>query len=57
MEASACFDRKWDTLTGVRTDVCPNLTWKNVGILKWTKDKVSEINLQLKLVFWHCIIH
>lgn len=39
------------TLTGVRTDVCPNLTWINVGLLKWMKDKVSEINPQLKLVF------
>jgi len=30
---------KWDRLAGVTTDDCPNLTWKNVGLLKRMQDK------------------
>ena len=39
------------------TDGCPNLTGKNVGLLKRMQDKVTEINPEHKLVFLHCIIH
>ncbi|XP_077091357.1 general transcription factor II-I repeat domain-containing protein 2B-like [Siphateles boraxobius] len=48
---------KWDKLTGVTTDGCPNLTGKNVGLLKRMQDKVTEINPEQKLKFLHCIIH
>ncbi|XP_071059504.1 general transcription factor II-I repeat domain-containing protein 2B-like [Pseudochaenichthys georgianus] len=44
-------------LAGVTTDGCPNLTGKNVGLLKRMQDKVSELNAEQKLVFIHCIIH
>lgn len=45
MEAITCFDRKWDTPTGVTTDVCPNLTWKNVGleVLKRVCDLTTKV--------------
>lgn len=36
-EVNACTDKlelKWDRLGGVTTDGCPNLTGKNVGLLK-----------------------
>ncbi|XP_069003320.1 general transcription factor II-I repeat domain-containing protein 2B-like [Embiotoca jacksoni] len=33
------------------------LTGKNVGLLKRTQDKVTEIDPDQKLVFLHCIIH
>ncbi|KAL2079794.1 hypothetical protein ACEWY4_025538 [Coilia grayii] len=59
-EITASLDKlglKWDKLTGVTTDGCPNLTGKNVGLLKRMQDKVSEINPQQKLTFLHCIIH
>lgn len=36
---------KWDKLVGVTTDGCPNLTGKNVGLLKRMQDKVTEINI------------
>ncbi|XP_071058777.1 general transcription factor II-I repeat domain-containing protein 2B-like [Pseudochaenichthys georgianus] len=36
---------------------CPNLTGKNVGLLKRMQDKVSELNAEQTLVFIHCIIH
>ncbi|GCC42994.1 hypothetical protein chiPu_0027270, partial [Chiloscyllium punctatum] len=48
---------KWDKLAGVTTDGCPNLTGKNVGLLKRMQDKVTEIDPEQKLVFLHCIIH
>ncbi|KAL3975343.1 C-C motif chemokine 24 [Sarotherodon galilaeus] len=35
---------KWDNLAGVTTVGCPNLTGKNVGLLKRMQDKVTEIN-------------
>uniref|UniRef100_UPI003AACC576 general transcription factor II-I repeat domain-containing protein 2B-like n=1 Tax=Centroberyx gerrardi TaxID=166262 RepID=UPI003AACC576 len=59
-EVNACMDTlglKWDRLAGVTTDGCPNLTGKNVGLLKRMQDKVTEINADQKLVFLHCIIH
>ena len=59
-EVNACMDKlglEWDRLGGVTTDGCPNLTGKNVGLLKRMQDKVSELNAEQKLVFIHCIIH
>lgn len=59
-EVNACLDTlglKWDKLAGVTTDGCPNLTGKNVGLLKRMQDKVTEINPVQKLTFLHCIIH
>ncbi|XP_073689371.1 general transcription factor II-I repeat domain-containing protein 2B-like [Garra rufa] len=59
-EVNSCMDKlglKWDKLTGVTTDGCPNLTGKNVGLLKRMQDKVTEINPEQKLVLLHCIIH
>ncbi|XP_024144372.1 general transcription factor II-I repeat domain-containing protein 2A-like [Oryzias melastigma] len=38
-------------------NACPNLTGKNVGLLKRMQDKVTEIDADQKLVFLHCIIH
>ncbi|KAK7886618.1 hypothetical protein WMY93_026239 [Mugilogobius chulae] len=59
-EVNACVDKlglKWDKLAGVTTDGCPNLTGKNVGLLKKMQDKVTEMNPEQKLTFLHCIIH
>ena len=59
-ELNACLDKlglKWDKLAGVTTDGCPNLTGKNVGLLKRMQDKVKEMNPEQKLTFLHCIIH
>lgn len=59
-EVNACMDTlglKWDRLAGVTKDGCPNLTGKNVGLLKRMQDKVTEIDPDQKLVFLHCILH
>ena len=48
-EVNACMDKlgpEWDRLAGVTTDGCPNLTGKNVGLLKRMQDKVSELNAE-----------
>ncbi|XP_068506404.1 general transcription factor II-I repeat domain-containing protein 2-like [Syngnathus scovelli] len=60
MEVNACMDTlglKWDRLAGVTTDGCPNLTGKNVGLLKRMQDKVAEVDTDQELIFLHCIIH
>ncbi|XP_068507798.1 general transcription factor II-I repeat domain-containing protein 2B-like [Syngnathus scovelli] len=60
MEVNACMDTlglKWDSLAVVTTDACPNLTGKNVGLLKRMQDKVAEIDTDQELIFLHCIIH
>ncbi|GCC25428.1 hypothetical protein chiPu_0003838 [Chiloscyllium punctatum] len=60
MEVNVCLGTlglKWDKLAGVTIDGCPNLTGKNVGLLKRMQDKVTEIDPEQKLVFLHCIIH
>ena len=44
---------KWDRLVEVATYDCPNLTRKNVVLLKLMQDKEYEINTEQKLVFWH----
>nr|XP_039258495.1 general transcription factor II-I repeat domain-containing protein 2A-like [Styela clava] len=59
-EVDASMDKlglKWEKLAGVTTDGCPNLTGKNVGLLKRMKDRVNEIDPKQQLVFLHCIIH
>ena len=59
-EVNTCMDKlglEWERLAGLTTDGCPNLTGKNVGLLKRMQDKVSELNAEQKLVFIHCIIH
>ncbi|XP_035985865.1 general transcription factor II-I repeat domain-containing protein 2-like [Fundulus heteroclitus] len=59
-EVNACLENlglQWDKLVGVTTDGCPNLTGKNIGLLKRIQDKVGEINPEQKLTFLHCIIH
>ena len=50
-EVNACLDKMrliWDKLAGVTTDGCPNMTGKNVGLLKRMQDKVTEINPEQK---------
>ena len=44
-------------LVGVTTDGSPNLTGKNVGLLKRIQDQVKEANPNQDIVFLHCIIH
>ena len=59
-EVDACMVKlglKWDKLVGVTTDGCPNLTGKNVRLLKQIQDKVTELGSEHKLVLIHCIIH
>uniref|UniRef100_UPI0037E9C4C4 general transcription factor II-I repeat domain-containing protein 2A-like n=1 Tax=Semicossyphus pulcher TaxID=241346 RepID=UPI0037E9C4C4 len=59
-EVNACLDKlglKWEKLTSVTTDGCPNLTGKNVGLLKRMQDKVTGMNPEQILTFLHCIIH
>ncbi|XP_072416387.1 general transcription factor II-I repeat domain-containing protein 2A-like [Chiloscyllium punctatum] len=58
-EVNVCLDTglKWEKLAGVTTDGCPDITGKNVGLLKRMQDKVTEIAPEQKLVFLHCIIH
>ncbi len=48
----------WINLTSVTTDGSPNLTGKNIGLLKWLQDKVKdETPNSEELIFLHCIIH
>ncbi|GCC26592.1 hypothetical protein chiPu_0005010 [Chiloscyllium punctatum] len=59
-EVNACLETlglKWDKLAGMTMDGCPNLTGKNVGLLKRMQDKVIEIDPEQKLVFLHRIIN
>ena len=39
------------------TDRCPNLTGKNIGLLKRIQDQVAELNPDQTIIFLHCIIH
>lgn len=48
---------QWEKLVSVETVGCPNLTRKNIGLLKRMQDKVTEINPEQKLLFLHCITH
>lgn len=47
----------WCKLANVTTNGSPNLTGKNVGLLKRIQDKVKEENSELDVIFLHCIIH
>ncbi|XP_077386299.1 general transcription factor II-I repeat domain-containing protein 2-like isoform X1 [Festucalex cinctus] len=47
----------WSKLANVTTDGSPNLTGKNVGLLKRIQDKVKEENPEQDVIFLHCIIH
>ncbi|CAF91246.1 unnamed protein product, partial [Tetraodon nigroviridis] len=58
--ASAVIQRHklpWSTLANVTTDGSPNLTGKNVGMLKRIQDRVKEDNPEQEVIFLHCIIH
>ena len=56
-EENACMDSlrlKWDRLISVTTDGCPNLTGKNVGLLKRMQDKVLK---SMQIINWYfCIV-
>lgn len=39
------------------TDGSPNLTGKNVRLLKRIQDRVKEDNPEQEVIFIHCIIH
>lgn len=47
----------WSKLINVTTDGSPNLTGKNVGLLRRIQDKVKEENPDQDVIFLHCIIH
>lgn len=47
----------WSKLANVTTDGSPNLTGKNVGLLKRIQDRVKEDNPEQEVIFLHCIIH
>lgn len=47
----------WCKLANVTTDGSPNLTGKNIGLLKRIQDKVKEENPEQDVIFLHCIIH
>ena len=47
----------WSKLANVTTDGSPNLTWKNVGLLKRIQDKVKEESPDQDVIFLHCFIH
>ena len=47
----------WDKLGNVGMDASPNLTGKNVRLLKRIQDKVEEENPNQDANFLHCIIH
>ena len=59
-QASAVIERMnlpWSKLANVTTDGSPNLTGRNVGLLKRIHDKVKEENPDQDVIFLHCIIH
>ncbi|XP_051784721.1 general transcription factor II-I repeat domain-containing protein 2-like [Erpetoichthys calabaricus] len=47
----------WSKLGNVTTDGSPNLTGKNVGLLKRIQNKVKEENTDQDVIFLHYIIH
>lgn len=47
----------WSTLINVATDGLPNLTGKNIGLLKTIQDRVKEDNPEQEVILLHCIIH
>lgn len=47
----------WSTLANVTTDGSPNLTGKNIRLLRRIQKRVKEGNLEQEVIFLHCIIH
>lgn len=47
----------WSKLVNVTTDGSPNLTGKNVGLLRRIQNKVRDENPDQDVIFLHCIIH
>ena len=47
----------WSKLANVTTDGSPNLTGKNVGLLKRIQDQVKEESPDQDVIFLHCVIH
>ncbi|XP_067950552.1 general transcription factor II-I repeat domain-containing protein 2-like [Watersipora subatra] len=47
----------WSKLINVTTDGSPNLTGKNVGLLRRIQNKVKDENPDQDVIFLHCIIH
>ena len=45
------FKLPWNKLTNVTTDGSPNLTGKNVGLLKRLQDKMNEENAGADIIF------
>ncbi|XP_072296391.1 general transcription factor II-I repeat domain-containing protein 2-like [Eucyclogobius newberryi] len=59
-KVSAAIEKRklpWSKLANVTTDGSPNLTGKNIGLLKRILDKVKEENPEQDDIFLHCIIH
>ncbi|XP_059827472.1 general transcription factor II-I repeat domain-containing protein 2A-like [Hypanus sabinus] len=47
----------WSKLINVTTDGSPNLTGKNIGLLRRIQNKVKDENPDQDVIFLHCIIH
>lgn len=47
----------WSKLVNVTTDGSPNLTGKNVGLLRRIQNKVKDENSDQDVIFLHCILH
>lgn len=47
----------WSKLVNVTTDGSPNLTGKNVGLLRRIQNKVKDENPDQDVIFLHCILH
>ncbi|XP_059827475.1 general transcription factor II-I repeat domain-containing protein 2-like [Hypanus sabinus] len=47
----------WSKLINVTTDGSPNLTGKNVGLLRRIQNKMKDENPDQDVIFLHCIIH
>ncbi|XP_059827451.1 general transcription factor II-I repeat domain-containing protein 2-like [Hypanus sabinus] len=47
----------WSKIINVTTDGSPNLTGKNVGLLRRIQNKVKDENPDQDVIFLHCIIH
>ena len=60
LEVNKCVAKlglSFEKLSSVTTDGCPNLTGKNIGLLKRIQDQVDELNPDQKMICLHCIIH
>ncbi|XP_071216541.1 general transcription factor II-I repeat domain-containing protein 2B-like [Salvelinus alpinus] len=60
LEVNKCVAKlglSFEKLSSVTIDGCPNLTGKNIGLLKRIQGQVAELNPEQKNIFLHCIIH